>query len=340
MRHRFPRTPPAGRARPCTHRWYSGHPWSDRREGIDPLPVAAFADQLPEDISGEERDVCGTLREAAHQIWIPLRSEWDVNPHAISLAHELGRQIAAHSIQHLKLEATGRNLVLLGESLRLFDDCFVVRRDAGIIPILHESMHAPNVTRVHILLVGICDGLRLLVRPLADPYARLGQVRVLDDRKSAVEITLEHDPNVFAIGWIEPLLEHIQGSLGVFTRLHIDAHECPVLARALENLVHGRDAQILRDVEAHRSQLDGDVGVQFSLVDPVQHVDVRLACRPRLSLVVYALAKQIERRRDSRRVETTHRGKGGLERLARNESVGKTLGEFVVADEPEYLLLP
>src|ERR1700737_5173212 len=183
MRHRFPRTPPAGRARPCTPRWYSGHPWSDRREGIVPLPTAAFADHLPEDISGEEPHLCGAPREAAHQIWIPLRSEWDVNPHAISLAHELGLQIAAHSIQHLKLEASGRNLMLPGESLRLFDDRFIVRRDAGIVTILHESVHAPNVTRVHILLVGICHGLRLLVRALADPHARLGQVRVLHVRK-------------------------------------------------------------------------------------------------------------------------------------------------------------
>src|ERR1700674_3286723 len=137
MRRRFPRTPPAGRARPCNRRSYSGHPWSDLREGIVPLPVAAFADHLPEDISGEECDVCGTLCEAAHQIWVPLRSEGDVNPHAIPLAHELVLQIAPHSVQHLELEATGRDLSLLRESLRLSDDGFVVRRDAGIVPVLH-----------------------------------------------------------------------------------------------------------------------------------------------------------------------------------------------------------
>src|ERR1700694_476246 len=112
MRRRCLQTPPAGRARPCTRRSYSGHPSSDRREGIVPLPVAAFADHLLEDIPGEECDVCGTLRETAHQIWIPLGSERDINPHAVSLTNELVLQIAPHAIQHLEFESIGRDVIL------------------------------------------------------------------------------------------------------------------------------------------------------------------------------------------------------------------------------------
>src|ERR1700681_4928596 len=152
MRGRFPRMPPAGRARPYSRRSCWGHPSSGPREGIVPLPVAALADHLPEDISGEERDIRRTFSEPAHQIWIPLRSERNVHAHAISFAHELVLEIAPHSIKHLELEAAGRDLILLRKSLRLLDNGFVVRRDARIVSVAHEGVHASIVFCVHLLL--------------------------------------------------------------------------------------------------------------------------------------------------------------------------------------------
>jgi len=57
-----------------------------------------------EKIFQNEDRVGGAFGEAAHQIRIPLRSKRDVDAHAPSVANELLLQIAADSVEHLKLE--------------------------------------------------------------------------------------------------------------------------------------------------------------------------------------------------------------------------------------------
>jgi hypothetical protein len=54
---------------------------------------------------------------------------------------------------------------------------------------------------------------------------------------------------------------------------------------------------------------------------------------------VHAFAEQVERGRDARGVETSHRAKRRFQRLSRYEPVGKAFCKLVVADEPEDLLL-
>ena len=132
-----------------------------------PMLAPATADHLLEDTSSEECHVGGTLREAAHQVRIPLRSERNVHPHAIAFAHKLILKIASHSVEHLKLEATRRDLILLRESLRFLDDRFIVRRDSRIVPFQHQLVHAANVVGIDVLLVRIRHCLRLLVGALA-----------------------------------------------------------------------------------------------------------------------------------------------------------------------------
>src|SRR4029079_5134344 len=130
-----------------------------------------------------------------------------------------------------------------------------------------------------------------------------------------------HDADVLPVSWIESLLEEVERSLRVLAGLHVDAHEGAVFARALEDLVHDRDTQILRDVEAHRRQLDGDVRIRFTLVDAVEHVYVRLTRGTRLGLVLDALTEQVEGCGDAPRVEAADCGEGALERFAGDEAV-------------------
>jgi hypothetical protein len=78
-------------------------------------------------------------------------------------------------------------------------------------------------------------------------------------------------------------------------------------ARLGEDVVHDRDAQLLRDVETHRGELDRHIGVDAALVDPVEHPQVLLARGARFRFGVDALAQQAERRADAFRIEAGDR---------------------------------
>ena len=49
--------------------------------------------------------------------------------------------------------------------------------------------------------------------------------------------------------------------------------------RAVEHVLHDRDAELLGDVEAHRRELDRHVRVELLLVDAVENVEVLVAPR-------------------------------------------------------------
>src|SRR5207244_4059312 len=67
---------------------------------------------------------------------------------------------------------------------------------------------------------------------------------------------------VAAIQRIQTMLEQMQCPIGVLARFHVDAHERAVLLGASEDVVHEADAEVFRNVEPHRRQLQGDVRVE------------------------------------------------------------------------------
>src|SRR5512138_559495 len=89
--------------------------------GGDILPPPA-ADDLAQHVARDEGDVRGPLGEAAHEVRIPLRAEGDVDAHPPPLAHDLLLEVAADAVEHLELEALGRDAALAREALRLGDD--------------------------------------------------------------------------------------------------------------------------------------------------------------------------------------------------------------------------
>src|SRR5256885_1125641 len=52
------------------------------------LALPADVQRLAEHAARDERDVGGTLGEAAHEVGIPLRAEGHVHSHAVAVAHE------------------------------------------------------------------------------------------------------------------------------------------------------------------------------------------------------------------------------------------------------------
>ena len=156
------------------------------------------------------------------------------------------------------------------ESLGVGDDRRIVRRDAGIVAVLDQRVHALHVVRVDLALVRKGDRRRLLVRALADAHAALGLDRALDVGPGAVEIALQHDADVVLVRRIQPVVEQRERAIGVRARLHVEPHERVVLLRAVEHVVHDRDAQLLGDVQSHRRELERDVRVELLLVNPVE----------------------------------------------------------------------
>ena len=61
----------------------------------------------PEEVPGQEEHVGRSLSQPAHEVGIPLAAKGNVDAHLVAVAHQLALQIAAHSIQHLKLEMAG-----------------------------------------------------------------------------------------------------------------------------------------------------------------------------------------------------------------------------------------
>src|SRR5215212_7142104 len=123
-RRLYPRMPAVSSAPRCIHRQYWRRPLNDLRGETDPSLVPAFSHHLLHDVACDEGDVGGPLSKPAHQIRVPLSSEGYVDAHAITFADEFFLQVAAHAIQHLKLELIAADVVLARESLCFPDDCF------------------------------------------------------------------------------------------------------------------------------------------------------------------------------------------------------------------------
>src|SRR5207247_6344448 len=103
---------------------------------------------------------------------------------------------------------------------------------------------------VDVLLVGKRDAGGLLVRALAESDTASELDRTLDIRPGSVQVALQNDADVLPIRRVKPLLEETQRDLGVRARLHVDAHECPMLARAIVKIRNERQAQLCSDSDS------------------------------------------------------------------------------------------
>ena len=200
-------------------------------------------------------------------------------------------------------------------------------------------MHALRVVGVDFPLVRKRHGGRFLVRALAEPHAAARLHRAVDIGRRPPQVALQHDTDVLRIRRVEALVEQPQRPLGVGARLHVQPHEGAIVARPGQDVVHDRHAQLFRDVEPHRGELDRHIGVDAALVDAIEHPQVLLSRGARFGFGVDALAQQVERRGDPFRIEARDGVEHLLEGLARHEALGEFLRDAVVADEMKDLRL-
>src|SRR5437588_6250991 len=90
----------------------------------------------PKQIFQNEDRVRRAFGQAAHQIGIPLRAEGDVDAHAPAVTYKLLLQVAAHAIEHLKLERFGADLLGPSERDGRVDHLWIVRSDSVVGPAL------------------------------------------------------------------------------------------------------------------------------------------------------------------------------------------------------------
>src|ERR1700722_16782753 len=86
------------------------------------------AKQIPRD----EPDVGGAFGESPHEVRIPRGAVRNVQTQAIAQIDNAALQIAANSIQHLKLELFRADFALACIAESFADDRFVVSRDRRI----------------------------------------------------------------------------------------------------------------------------------------------------------------------------------------------------------------
>ena len=57
-----------------------------------------------EEIRNEEPDIGRAFRQTAHEVGVPVRAKWNVDADGITFLDQLFLQIAADTVQHLKLD--------------------------------------------------------------------------------------------------------------------------------------------------------------------------------------------------------------------------------------------
>ena len=131
------------------------------------------------------------------------------------------------------------------------------------------------------------------------------------------------------------MIENVQRLPGVVAALHVDPDKRLELARAVEDVLHVGDAELLVQVEAHRGELNRHVGVEASLLDAIQNADVLARRLTGFLLVADTFAKQVEGCCNLLRIQSLDGVESAVERLAGNETSGESLCHSILADEAE-----
>src|SRR5438105_15351496 len=93
---------------------------------------ALVSDLALEHVLQHEPDVGGSLCQTAHEVWIPSLPIWHIDAHVVTVARELHLQVAAHTVEHLKLEGRFRDALALSKINRRIEHLRIVRSDAMI----------------------------------------------------------------------------------------------------------------------------------------------------------------------------------------------------------------
>ena len=235
------------------------------------------------------------LLQPPQRVAVPLLAERDVDPQPVPLRDELVAPLLAHAEQHLQLVLERLEAAARDPRQRLPDQPLVVRRDPDVAPGVEQRVEAADEVRAHRLEVGERDRRRLEVDALAEPHARPEIRECADVVERPAQPRLEHDADV-VVPVLAQLAVEPQRLVGRRRVLHVDPDEVAVAGRGAHDLDEVLAAEVVRELEPERGELDADVRVERGLVDRREHVAVRLGDRARLVLVRDLLAEHVDGR--------------------------------------------
>src|SRR5208337_5186606 len=146
-----------------------------------------------EEVSRKEEHVGGTFCEATHKVGIPLRSKRNIYAHFVAVAYQVALQIAAHSIQHLKLEMFAADPARRSVSFCRIHDGLVVCCQPVINRTIEKHVAQLEKVCVHVRLARISDIGRLIVSAFAEPDTDAFGEQLLHVGLGTVEVGLNDD---------------------------------------------------------------------------------------------------------------------------------------------------
>src|SRR5262249_36950593 len=150
-----------------------------------------------EHISQDKPYICRTLRKPTHKIRIPIPSVRYVDPHPITLCHQLFLEVPPDAVQHLKFKSVRRDIPFSCKLYGGVDHVFIVRGDAVVKPRCQQKFHDFDVVRVNIALIWKCNRGRFFICPLTQPYPRAQLKQFCSVLLGAVKIGLNNNSHVF-----------------------------------------------------------------------------------------------------------------------------------------------
>src|SRR5439155_26818565 len=115
-----------------------------------PRTGLAAALLAPNQVLEEEERIRRPLRQAAHQIPIPIGPERRRDEHSESAADEVELELRTHAVEHLELEPVALHPLALDEPDRMLDQPLVVRRDGSKAAVAQRPLDEADEGSIHV----------------------------------------------------------------------------------------------------------------------------------------------------------------------------------------------
>ena len=120
----------------------------------------------------EEPEVRRALREAAHEVRVPVGAERRRDEHLVALGCDRALEPRSHAVEHLELEPIARDVLACRERLHLPDDRLVVRCDGDVRALAETALHELEIRTIDVALLRVRDRVGLEVGALHDAEVR------------------------------------------------------------------------------------------------------------------------------------------------------------------------
>src|SRR5947209_3415761 len=162
-----------------------------------------------EHIFQNEPDVRGAFSQPPHEIRIPVLAIRHIDAHVVAIIRQLRLKVAAHAIEHLKLESFFTYSLTLGVINRGIYHLRVMRCNAVIDARREQSFHHANVVFINIFFIWKSNFGRLVVSAFADAYARWDFQYILNVIECPTQVGLQDNAYIVQAKLSAQTLEYI-----------------------------------------------------------------------------------------------------------------------------------